>query len=401
MLSRLKKMLSQEQHRISPGDAKQFMDARLGKDIIAAKGRLKAGIENVMGEYSGLRKLYAELAERDARMEFPNSVKAKLCKRALDLLDVQEPHANYKALTVFLGASQENLRSIGALSYKEMIHLYAFREDMNRIAGRTKALIESLNRLAEELDRSLLKKIDSAESCAGRIDAGKARREDLVLRIGSLQKLAEEKRELLKDEIKSLKEFSSIEEEMKRLKEKIGEAESGMRFLDSKISEQFSGCEKLFRKYKHANRRKGVIDSYIGDATKAFLDIDEGMEIRDILDGMAEHQEFRDEKKFGNVARLRRDLDMLSSFREEYRSLKVKKDGAEDDMLKLSSRASDKRYRLEDIEAAESEIRELEKEVEEREKEVTAADEAIRSDMQQLAVLLSSFTGERIMVSED
>lgn len=400
MLSGIRKLFSGEQSELKVKDVRDFISSNLGKELLLAQERLKAEIRKAAKELAILRQMYGELGSQGSKPDYPGSVKAKLCRRATELLDISEPEADHDGVLQFIRLSEDRLKSIGSIGYKEMIHLYAFKSDMQKIAAQTKQLISSLNSLAEHLDSSFVKKIDAVEKCAERIERNRNLREETKAAAESAENAAAERRRLLEGKVKSLKEFSEIEEELNSLQLDIEKAEAEMRFLDSKISEEFSGIEKLLKRYKHLRKEKGVVDEYIKNPSNAFLFLDKELEIKEILDGVAAEESLRAERKFEKALQLRRGLDLLASLRGQHEALAQKKSELEEKILKLSADASDKEYKLGEIQEIEAEIRRLESSKAETEEEIKSLNAAVKGDTLQLSALFRELTGKKIVLAE-
>lgn len=398
--SRIRRLFGGEQHTISLQDTERFISATIGSDIASAKNALGAEISKAMDEYSKLRKLYAGLSAAGSGSSFPNAVKDRLCRRAAELLGVQEPPADHRKVIEFLRVSGDNLKSIGSISYKEMIHLYAFKEDMNRISAQTKILIASLNSLARENGRGILKEISKIEGCMERVGKDREEKNRLLEDAERIRELVSEKCNSLDERVASLEGFSALENEINEKKAQIEKIETEMNFFESRISAEFSGAEKILKSYNHRAREKGIIEDYIRDPTRTFVHADNGLEIRDILDRAIGQKERKNEKRLEKAIQLRRDLEILSSFRKEYLELLKKKEGMEGELLKLSSRASDKKYRMKDIQDTESEVDSLKRQLEEKEKRTEALDSMIKEDTAQLASFLRVITGENVSIEE-
>ncbi|MBI2232849.1 MAG: hypothetical protein HYU56_02930 [Candidatus Aenigmarchaeota archaeon] len=401
MFSGIRKIFSSsEQSELKLEEARDFIKINMGKEALLAREKLKAELEKVLKDYATLRKMYADLGSQETKADYPNSVKSKLCSRAMEMLTVPEPEIDHDNIVNFIRMSEERIRGIGAIGYKELIHLYAFKDDMQKISNQTKILINSLNSLAEELDKSVVRQISITEQCILRIENSKRLQRELEYSIESKEESIKEKKKLLESSVKALKEFAAIEEEVADLSREILNAETEMRFLDSKISEEFSGTEKIFKKYRHMSKEKGVISEYIKNPTNAFIDIDKDLEIKDILDTIFdERKEFEDDKKFEKAMQLRRDMGLLTSLREQHAAHRQNKMELQEKTLKLSAEASDKRYKLQEIEDIENEIKSVETERASNEEKIKHIGNSVRNDMQQLSILLRELTRKNVIIA--
>lgn len=400
MLGRLKRLFSEEQQESGVEGAQKIVEQAMAGEAAAARGRLQEEISKVMGEYAALRRLYAGLSETDATVDYQNTVKEKLCRRATELLDVDEPEAGYTPVVDFLRLSEERLKSIGKLSYKEVLHLYAFKDEMNRIASQTKSLIGSLNSLAAEAEKSILKDVERFGGSVEKVAHNRSLKQELVSHIVLLEKEAAAKQGELEEKVSSLSEFSSLEEQINDLKKSIGETNAEAGSIERRISEEFAGTEKLFRKHRHAAGLKGLLDDYIKDPVGALLNIDKDSGIVDILDSMIENKDSIGPKGFGKISQLRRNIQLLLSLRDQLQELKGKKTEHEDSLLKLSSRSSDKEYRVREIRETQEEIKRLEREREEKLLGMKALDSETRNELKKAAEISSELTGKKIMISE-
>ncbi len=401
MFSVIRKIFSSsEQNELKLEEARDFIKINMEKEVLLAREKLKAELKKALKDYAALRKLYADLGSQETKADYPNSVKSKLCSRAMEMLTVPEPEIDHDNIVNFIRMSEERIKGIGTIGYKELIHLYSFKDDMQKISNQTKILINSLNSLAEELDKSVVKQISITEQCILRIENSKRLQRELEYSVESKEESVREKKKLLENSVKSLKEFATIEEEVADLSREILTAETEMRFLDSKISEEFSGTEKIFKKYRHMSKEKGVISEYIKNPTNAFIDIDKDLEIKDILDAIFdERKEFEDDKKFEKAMQLRRDMELLTSLREQHAAHQQNKMELQEKMLKLSAAASDKRYKLQEIEDIENEIKSVETEKASNEEKIKHIDNSVRNDMQQLSILLKELTRKNVSIA--
>ena len=402
MFSGIRKIFSSsEQNELKLEEARDFIKINMGKEVLLARENLKAELKKALKDYATLRKMYADLKSQETKADYPNSVKSKLCSRAMEMLTVPEPEIDHDNIVNFIRMSEERIRGIGTIGYKELIHLYSFKDDMQKISNQTKILINSLNSLAEELDKSVVRQISITEQCILRIENSKRLQRELEYSIESKEELIKEEKKLLESSVKALKEFAAIEEEVADLSREILNAETEMRFLDSKISEEFSGTEKIFKKYRHMSKEKGVISEYIKNPTNAFIDIDKDLEIKDILDAIfAERKEFEDDKKFEKAMQLRRGMGLLTSLREQHATHRQNKTELQEKMLKLSAEASDKRYKLQEIEDIEKEIIDIENEMSSNGTKMKSLEALIKRDIQNLTVLLKELTGKNLVIAE-
>jgi hypothetical protein len=200
---------------------------------------------------------------------------------------------------------------------------------------------------------------------------------------------------MLAEKIASLDQFFELENEIHELQKQAAAAEKEMNFIDSKISEEFAGTEKLFRSYKHSSGEKGIIDTYIKSPAQTFL-TDKDMEIRGVLErihgGMDRHS------KNDRIERLLRDLELLASLREQHALAREKKGRLDEDLLRLSSRASDKRYKQEEIAGIENDIRMLLANSEGIGARIRDINAEIKADLGKLNLLVENLTGEKIAV---
>jgi hypothetical protein len=307
-----------------------FISNEFASEINQEKKKLSTTTEEIYTEFLSLKDLINKLKEKQHEAVFANSVKNKFCCRSLEMIEnLEKPEMTYKLLRSFLDKSEDLIKNISNLGFKEMIHLRAFKEQMDSIANKTKLII-SKNKIASDFIKgAILEKLDkigdkikSIKNHQETVEALSRYIKTTENDIADLENELIEKKKKLDDFLKNdnFIKFNQFDDELEELEKEKG-------IIKQKIATEFSGIGKVLKKFQHsdfATREEGqIINNYITDSD-AFL-LDKNLEIKRILEKVKQKIDSREldaeEKRHDKILYLLKEFNSLTAIRNEYEEI--------------------------------------------------------------------------------
>ncbi|MCX6818594.1 MAG: hypothetical protein NT129_01175 [Candidatus Aenigmarchaeota archaeon] len=310
----------------------EFIRNEFKADLEGAKKKISTMVEEIFREFSLLKALLNELKEKQHDVVFANSVKNKFCCRSLELIEsLDKPEINYKALISFLEKSEYIINDISNIGFREMLHLRAFKEQMDSIAAKTKLIINK-NKIAKDFINAdaLLEKLDKLDDKIKSIKNTQETINALNQYIMTTEKDIANSENELKEKKQQLDAFlkndaflkmNSIRTELEKLAKNKGS-------VKQKIATEFSGIEKMLKSYQHSGfatrEEEKIINDYL-TASDAFL-LDETLEIRTLLEKVKhkiDNKELDAEgKRYNKLLYILKEISSIASLRNDYKEIK-------------------------------------------------------------------------------
>jgi predicted nucleic acid-binding Zn-ribbon protein len=391
---------------ISFSDIPAFLDREFRKDEEGFRQRMQLLVPETGARIAGLRNAVSEMDGKKAGSVYTNTIKSRFCIRALGLLDVSVPEHYYSSVSVFVSGLSSNLEELNHMNLKEIVHLYAFKPEMDKIALNFKALSEKLEEMKsmvsgakrlrekQELVRRF-ENIGALESELRRMQDGLASDEnDIAYFNGKLQEEYDKLDLLLKN-----KKFEKI-----RINEsEIIELEKEAKSIEQHINTEFLSIERVIRKYQYSRglERDHLLNEYINDPFTAFMSDDElGIKKRlEDIEMSIENREFGiEERKLHRVIELIKHLDFLVILRQQYGKTMQKLGELKGDSESLSPVFSEKKGIESEIENIKQKIGELEKSSEKKRKELAAKKEKIADEKKVIEFEVIELAGGRLAI---
>lgn len=278
-----------------------------------------------------LKEMLISLKGKQSEHIFANAVKNKFCSRSLQFLEkVEKPEAGYGDVIKF----SDNIRSlttdVSKIGFREMLHLRAFKEQMDSIAGKVKLIIELNGKLdSNTRENALLKKIDNIEAVINDVRNNKISVTALEKEVKAETACIENAGKGIAEKKMQLEEFLKNDGFLKAdsLAREVEELEKQRAIVKQHISTEFSGIDKVLKRFQYsglANREEEcLINSYITDSN-AFLS-DNSLKIRDMLERAGQKigsQELEiGEKKHEKLIYLLENFEALISLRNQYKEI--------------------------------------------------------------------------------
>lgn len=331
MFDKLKGLFkAKEPLELSIDKVTEFIDNQFSPELISINEKVSAETEACLGDFSGLKEAVLELKQRQDEDVFANSLKNKFCEKALSLIDgLEKPEANYKALKNFTEASGKIIDQISNIGFKEILHLRAFKEQMNKIAGKTRLIMEKNKRLDELISKALLKKLDLVGEKVTSIKKIRESAETAETELKNMEASISKLESGLKEKVLGMEEFLKDERfaRLHSIKNNIEELERKKSAIKQEIATEFSGLDKTLKKFQHSGfadrEAERTINSYIYDSD-AFL-IDNETKIKVILEKVLEKLENNEleieEKRREKVVYLLNNFSLLAELKESYKNV--------------------------------------------------------------------------------
>jgi|GEM_PF-4603174 len=352
-----------------------FLREKFRGEIENLDNRLLNSVREIEADFIAVQDVLTVLEAKKSEQQYANIIKNRFCSNArgaISGVDFSRPSREV------IESSMKALKMMGEISMKEFRHLHAFKDDMSEIAEHSRSLenllsaarktilaspvtrMEEITRLAEkdaEMRNKLAGLEDELNQESAAVTGMKNALEAKEIETGMINTAASPETDHL------LKESVSIK---------------------SRIENEFSGMEKIFKKYAYfgdmTKEETDVLKDYIKGSGEAFLrDTDSVM--KKILYSL---DAFRDRKLLGiddgrreKIRDLIRHFDFLVEMREAYQETETR-----------MSREKEERER--ENEAARGRV-----------KAATSEADAIRKDIARLESRIRSVSLEKDVLEKD
>ncbi len=285
MLGRIFKKTKEERKDVDIDSIPQMIEESFDSEISSFRSKSSSHVNKIANSMSELKKIYEELKEKSTQSTYANSVKNRLCDNALDSIKVIHPELTYRDLMDYVNILRSMLAEIGDINYREAIHLYAFKPEMSEIAKKTSSVLDDIKAMEKTLDNNTIKSIASINKAVETIKKKDAEINDFSDLIVSIKNNIDAERKNLSEMQELLNKFMSDPRfsRLESLNEHAKRLESEKKRIEDKISRELSGITRILKKYRHEKKVKGMVNGYIENSTKAFIN-DNDMEIKSILD---------------------------------------------------------------------------------------------------------------------
>ncbi len=332
--------------------------------------------------------------------KYSDNVKNRFCMRANELLQISYPESILDA-GKFHDDAKARLGELGSINIKEFRHLAAFKDDMKFVADGLKSAENAVSEIGKILDypvsrnamgtMSIIASIGGCEKSAAGMQED---RERILSRIGEAEGALKLKRKELQQALASGEYMRAemMENEIERLNRNT-------KTIETKISEEFSHMDRVFRKFSHINSYESeLVKKYIDDGFAAFLG-DEDNKIKIILDKMrTEAGKLSIEgKKLQKLTDILRSMSLFSSLRNQYKELKNRVGEMSADMPPIKR---DVERLQSEVSSIEGEIVKLKKDAESKNKNIAALNEKIVSLKAELADSAEKVLGKKVILVE-
>jgi len=325
-----------------------FLSNEFKADLEEAKKKISTMVEEIFREFSLLKALLNELKEKQHDVVFANSVKNKFCCRSIELIEsLEKPEINYKALISFLEKSEYIINDISNIGFREMLHLRAFKKQMDSIAAKTKLIINK-NKIAKDFINTdtLLEKLDKLDDKIKSIKNTQETINALNQYIMTAEKDIANSENELKEKKQQLDAFLKNDAflKMNSIRTELEALEKNKGRVKQKIATEFSGIEKVLKRYQHSGfatrEEEKIINDYL-TSSDAFL-LDEKLEIGALLEKVRQKIDSKEldaeEKRYNKLLYILKEISSIASLRNEYREIKkdiAEKNGQRDELMPI------------------------------------------------------------------
>lgn len=407
MFKAIKNMFGQKQQEIMFNDIPVFLDQELRNEEYSFMEKMKNIIPEMEKRLADLKTAVIELDSKQSGSVYANTTKSKFSKRAMEIVDTDTvSEMNYCNVKAFTAALSSRLDEINHMDFKEIVHLHAFKPEMDKISLNFKMAREKLNEIEKTLSgfSNLEKKYD------------------IISRFEKFFEI-EKNQQIMKDDILSMeKDFAYFEQKLQEEYEKldsllkdekfdrikiaeseISETEKQLKSIEQHIYTEFMSVERVLKKYQHlkGDEKDNIMNSYINDPFRAFME-DDSLEIKNRLERIEKsimNKELDiEEKKLHRIIEIIKELDFLTTLKFQHIQLNEKLSELKKSLEDLSSIFNEKKEIENEIENLKVKIAELRKSIERKTKEASFLNEKIIEERKYIEFSAVELSGKKVSI---
>lgn len=378
MLGIFRKKTHQE---VDVKDLMPYLEARFKKDVSSSDEKMGLIISDVRENIITLNKLLDELqAKKEAASKsfdsYSLSIKNKFCERALAIInEITYPEINYQDVKIFLINVSEHVKEISAINFKEFRHLHAFQDDLKKIASKLKEIDGKITVSKEIMKKmGIVASFDDIMDCVKKLEESSKKLSELKSEVENLKNELNEKEHTMKIKSGEFAAFLKIFEKLDGIKEERNRLEDELSLTKMKITTEFSGLDRLFKKLQHIDEKPDkMLEEYIKNPADTFLS-DSDMHIKNIINRINEMLEKKiieaDEKQQKRLSELEFSIEYLTLLKNE--------------IARLSNKINDIKEEIKYFDVKFAEKNEKEMEMENLSKQIKNMQNAIFSDAENI-----------------
>ncbi|HLD85323.1 MAG TPA: hypothetical protein VI968_02080 [archaeon] len=352
---------SKDPSQIRLSEIESYLKKKFSKELDEERKKIQSLVNSILSRFTEIKNAAEEMEKKHSEKAYAETIKNQYCDKCLGAIDgLREPDSSYAQTLSFVQISKLVLETVSNINLKEFKHLQEFKDTMSKISQNTKPIESEIKNLENFIYTSKTKKIEDIGNLINDVSRSRKTFDDME----SMLRESSSAPNMLAEDISSLKKklnavrtnssYASAESELRRV-------ESQSSIMKQKIMTDLSIMDKIAKKLVHEGEKDAL--PYSKNSFEAFLE-DNQKTLETILEkalaAISSGKISVDTKQKERTTKLSKNIDILSSMRNEYNDLLEHIQSLKDEISRKK-------------EPAEKEIKRLETDIKEKEKELEIA----------------------------
>ena len=409
-LAFIKKFLSKKEEvvaeKVELGNLMDFLKSRNASEISDIEKEASRYKETISSGFVQLRSLLDEMRQLKSNDPFSRAsteVKNNFCDRAMVIIS-KGPRTDMGAHE-FMESSHRVINEINSITPRQAAHMqFFFRENLDEVARKMKSILSHVDEFSEYMNTNIISDIEKIQK---EMSAIKENEKKMLYFQKNMGEIESEIKDLQAKEQKAGTRAPEPDENvLNRMKSEMASLSREKQALFQEIETEFSGMEKLLKKYSHDTadkKSRALVEKYIESPAESFFIFDKDLQIRKVLaaiKNMVEKKEMdAEEKKYVHLCSVMNNMDHFRELRKKYQSVMKKICDKESELVQEERLYEKSRKVHDEVAEIRSRISELVLMKKQLEDSRSRMHEINEKHVKEIEFLVSSGTGLNIKIS--